>query len=421
MPPKKSATPATPNRGLGLNGTGSPNPNMGTHPADVGAYLTVSIHTAKCTLCNQRNTDDRMRRCPYCTWQICGPCREKKNDDLRHGINLTSTAKARRVPLPKLAVDTPKGSATPLKFGDIKFAKKEESQTSPFAEKLMDAGQEAKSTTPLSTPKQKSRLFPKEAKSSTPASNLKQKFEEAAQEATPPTSGAKRRRSLKPIPNYDDSDYSSFTDPPEDDEFLPESPTLEVSSRKRKKASTSSEKGAGTATTGSPIKRSRPNRQKKAATPPKTSFKNPFEDPSVAEAEAQHVSEAENRDAVSAYYGIDVNAYKEHPLGRSQPMPNRAVRIPMSVQKWNMPRKSAAEIAGDIQEKVGQNMVDRYGWPPVPGPSAEAGAGTEVGAGAKDRRVGGGVRADDHLRALPGRCKARRFDFAHGLFRLVQL
>ncbi|KAF2713486.1 hypothetical protein K504DRAFT_498296 [Pleomassaria siparia CBS 279.74] len=50
-------------------------------------YSKVTIHTAKCSVCDKRN-DSVMYRCPGCTWQICTPCtqeREKKGLQYQHG------------------------------------------------------------------------------------------------------------------------------------------------------------------------------------------------------------------------------------------------------------------------------------------------------------------------------------------------
>jgi hypothetical protein len=51
----------------------------------------VKVHTAKCTECDKRNKDT-MLRCPGCTFQICRPCRdrrEKKGRGLIHGAMMS--------------------------------------------------------------------------------------------------------------------------------------------------------------------------------------------------------------------------------------------------------------------------------------------------------------------------------------------
>jgi hypothetical protein len=42
----------------------------------------VKVHTAKCTECDKRNKDT-MLRCPGCTFQICKPCRDKRQKKIR--------------------------------------------------------------------------------------------------------------------------------------------------------------------------------------------------------------------------------------------------------------------------------------------------------------------------------------------------
>jgi hypothetical protein len=303
------------------------------HPSDPSVYQVIEIHTARCTVCNERNLDDRMRRCPRCMWQICGPCREQKKDDLRHGINLISTGKAKRKPLPQLTGRTPKRTMTPLAFDDVKPA--------PAAKKA--------------------------APNTTPESSFKQKLKEVAQETTPPSSGVKRRRPTKPVTYLEASDASDLSDPPEDDEFLPEpaSPSLGLSSRKRQKTTASSRTKTNT-TGGSPVKRARLAHQKKSVGS-ESGISSSLKGLDVAGDGVQGMQPSQNKEAVAAYTGIDVNAYQQHPLARSQPMSNRTVKIPLAVQRWNKPRKSAAEIQSGIQEKVGQKLEQRFGWPPRPG------------------------------------------------------
>jgi len=330
MSSDKSATPATPSRGNGApNATRTPGQSMLPHPTEESAYEVIDIHTAICTLCDARNMDDKMRRCPTCGWKICGACRDKRGNDFRHGIDITSTGKANRKPLPQATGRTPKRKATPVALEHVKPAPA------------------AKNTSP----------------DTTPASSVQQKLKDAAQEATPPTSGEKRRRPAKPTQNYDESDMSDLSDAPEDDEFLPESPSLGLSSRKRQKT-TMNIRTKTNATSGSPVKRTQPTRQKKSNTS-ELGFSSTPKELDVAKDEVQGMKPSDDEEAMAAFYGTD--AYKEHPLARSRPIPNRMVRIPLAVQRWNKPRKSAVEIQSDIQEKVGQKLVQQFGWPPRPG------------------------------------------------------
>lgn len=52
------------------------------------SFKMVKVHTAKCSECDQRNMDT-MLRCPGCTFQVCRPCRDKrdcKGKGLAHGV-----------------------------------------------------------------------------------------------------------------------------------------------------------------------------------------------------------------------------------------------------------------------------------------------------------------------------------------------
>ncbi|KAF1832488.1 hypothetical protein BDW02DRAFT_423475 [Decorospora gaudefroyi] len=63
---------------------------------DEAQYSKVTVHTAKCTECDKRNTDT-MRRCPGCTFQVCRPCyerRERLGKGLLHGNMSTSSVLA---------------------------------------------------------------------------------------------------------------------------------------------------------------------------------------------------------------------------------------------------------------------------------------------------------------------------------------
>jgi hypothetical protein len=46
----------------------------------------LTIHTAKCDICDQRN-QSILRRCTTCAWAICTPCYEKQNGNTTHGLN----------------------------------------------------------------------------------------------------------------------------------------------------------------------------------------------------------------------------------------------------------------------------------------------------------------------------------------------
>jgi hypothetical protein len=88
-------------------------------PAD---FTLVKIHTAKCSICDKRNTTDEMRRCKGCTWQICRPCqleRQQNGRSLAHGNLLTGTPGGSTVRRQKLF---PLSSLTRVKDADVEAA-----------------------------------------------------------------------------------------------------------------------------------------------------------------------------------------------------------------------------------------------------------------------------------------------------------
>jgi hypothetical protein len=73
--------------------------------SDSAEYKIVTVHTAKCTECDKRNMAT-MLRCPGCTFQICKPCRDRRqklNKDLSHGMMLLSPGG------PGLGMSSPRG------------------------------------------------------------------------------------------------------------------------------------------------------------------------------------------------------------------------------------------------------------------------------------------------------------------------
>ncbi|EAT80204.2 hypothetical protein SNOG_12391 [Parastagonospora nodorum SN15] len=85
-PSRDITSPAkTPHRSLTPART--PGGGILTCTSDADRMDKVEIHTAICTVCDQRNKG-HMKRCPGCTWQICETCREKRESQgrsLTHG------------------------------------------------------------------------------------------------------------------------------------------------------------------------------------------------------------------------------------------------------------------------------------------------------------------------------------------------
>ncbi|KAH7381204.1 hypothetical protein DE146DRAFT_624327 [Phaeosphaeria sp. MPI-PUGE-AT-0046c] len=92
-PPSTTPTPRTPSRTTSLASPLARNPGgtLSACSSDPAVMTVVKVHTAKCTECDKRNKDT-MLRCPGCTFQICRPCRErreKKGRGLVHGAMMS--------------------------------------------------------------------------------------------------------------------------------------------------------------------------------------------------------------------------------------------------------------------------------------------------------------------------------------------
>jgi hypothetical protein len=364
--PSSAAMPVTPKRPISTPTATTPGSaqELSRCPSDESQFKKIAIHTARCTKCNERNTDDRMRRCPVCNAQFCGKCRDKLDDNLRHG-NYTPKGTPNRKPLPMLT---------------------------PNRRPLTPSAPAAAKTVPVATtPNAPGDVKPvpaetKPAPRKTPASVVRQKLKDAAQEATPPTSGEKRRRSGKPTPDYDAYDMSDPSDTPDadgDDDFEPDSPSHKVSSRKRQKT-TGSGRATSTAANGSPMKRMKSTPQAKQNIPKSgmsTRGKSEVSTnaPGMSKkgkglegtANAPGMQSPNNKEAVDAYYpelaGVP---YYEHFLAHSQPVNNRNILVPPSIQNWNKPRKNAEKIQHAIVDQVGRKLAG-LGWNVPPLPSIE--------------------------------------------------
>ncbi|KAL9029991.1 MAG: hypothetical protein Q9196_001839 [Gyalolechia fulgens] len=83
-------------------------------------FREITIHTAKCDICNKHNTS-KMYRCEKCGRQCCSPCWEKKGGDGRHQLHNKDnlTYKGERAPdlPPKQDPTTVKTEASPSSLG----------------------------------------------------------------------------------------------------------------------------------------------------------------------------------------------------------------------------------------------------------------------------------------------------------------
>ncbi|KAL8940844.1 MAG: hypothetical protein Q9216_002596 [Gyalolechia sp. 2 TL-2023] len=113
-------------------------------------FREITIHTAKCDICNKHNTS-KMYRCEKCGRQCCSPCWEKKGGDGRHQLHSKDnlTYKGERAPdlplKPEPSVVKPEGSPSSPGSG----RKRNREATTPVSP-LAKAGAYAPTTPPLS-------------------------------------------------------------------------------------------------------------------------------------------------------------------------------------------------------------------------------------------------------------------------------
>ncbi|CAI6331932.1 unnamed protein product [Periconia digitata] len=64
-------------------------PSSSGCPTEKDKYMKISVHTAKCSVCDKRNGTTEMLRCPLCSWEICHPCQQIRerdgNNPIGHG------------------------------------------------------------------------------------------------------------------------------------------------------------------------------------------------------------------------------------------------------------------------------------------------------------------------------------------------
>ncbi|RMZ68770.1 Nucleic acid-binding OB-fold [Pyrenophora seminiperda CCB06] len=119
---------------------------LSTCTDDKSLYNAVTVHTAKCTECDQRNKKT-MLRCPGCTFQLCQPCydkREKRGKGLIHGNMTTPNATEGAAATPetvsrtvrkKPVASTPTSESTTKKLDETKEEKEDNVDTAPTAKK----------------------------------------------------------------------------------------------------------------------------------------------------------------------------------------------------------------------------------------------------------------------------------------------
>ncbi|KAJ4371736.1 hypothetical protein N0V86_008289 [Didymella sp. IMI 355093] len=259
------------------------------------SFTSITVHTAKCSECDQRNLET-MLRCPGCTFQLCKPCRDRREAigrSLAHGNMMT----------PRVATPGTGGSVVRRK---------------PVSSVKKDEGKEAN--------QEETKTFGKEEV----AVEEKVEMEESK--------GTKRMTKPAPKPKPKTKSKAWETTPPDDssdDDFAPDPASPAASKRQRTELTSKTD---GPSDIPSPFLK---------ATGAKGS-KVPEKAPSDM-----------TIDELLAHHGVNTrqSPYKAHLLSRHEPVVSEPViEIPEVVKRGFKPRLSAEEIQQNIQNKVREKM-----------------------------------------------------------------
>ncbi|KAI4950182.1 hypothetical protein J4E91_004838 [Alternaria rosae] len=264
---------------------------------DETLYSRVTVHTAKCTECDQRNMDT-MRRCPGCTFQVCQPCYEKRlknNKGLLHGNMATPGAAGTgfgTTPAGRTVRRRPVASSTPVRESE---EKKED-----------DIKEEEEDVDPA----------PKEAVSSTQKSSAK-----------------KRATRKKPVVLDSEVDELSSEDDFEPDDHSP------TPSKKRRTELTFAESALATATRTPPATRAT-RRPTTAPTYRDPSSPHPdLVDGAVRSGGRSNGHLGGEYKGDEGLYDVAIGPYDEPLLSRQNPvLSNPASRIPDIIKRGGVPR-----------------------------------------------------------------------------------
>jgi hypothetical protein len=268
------------------------------------SFTSIKVHTAKCSECDQRNLET-MLRCPGCTFQLCKPCRDRREDagrSLAHGNMMTlrvatpgtGGSVVRRKPASSAKKEGGKEAVKGAQEGEAKGDRKEEVRVEEKVEERV--------TVEVKVPKGTKRM-------AKPAPKPKPKTKPKARESTP-------------------SDDSS------NDGFAPDPGSPTASKRRR----TLTSKTDGFADVPSPFLDALGERGLKL--------------PGKALGEM-------TTDQLLAYHGVNTpqSPYKAHLLSRHEPVvSDPVIEIPEVVKRGFKPRPTAEEIQQNIQDKVREKM-----------------------------------------------------------------
>ncbi|KAF1850189.1 uncharacterized protein K460DRAFT_270887 [Cucurbitaria berberidis CBS 394.84] len=323
---KRNLPPATPGRSITSpfpsRTPRTPGGTVTSCTSDNSLFALVTVHTAKCTECDQRNKDT-MRRCPGCTFQVCKPCyerREKQGRGLLHG-NLMSggggTPTTQRTVRKKPVATTPGGRSVKAEVE----AKKEEVATKAEAEgevkKVTERKEKAAPVPKLAASKKRAvrrKLMVLDFSSEESSDHDDTDF---VSDSTSPTPSKRRRTALS---------FDGAASPAS-------SSTTRATRKPLPTAAMPTNRTANLANTGAPLD------------PPGStgSFR----------------SSELNEDDILHLYGV--KGYDEPLLGRRQPvMSNPVIEIPDIVKRNFKPRPTQEEIHKKLQENTLKHMEAQW-------------------------------------------------------------
>ncbi|KAF9729661.1 hypothetical protein PMIN06_011340 [Paraphaeosphaeria minitans] len=342
--PKSTPIPATPLRAARFQSATPGGSSISTRAQcsdNLDDFSIVKIHTAKCSICDKRNTTDQMRRCKGCTWQICRPCqiqREENGRSLTHGNSMTATPSAstarRRILHPVGALAETKDPQAEAALAKVK---QEMAEEAPLKKKI------GKSTV-------------------------------GAQEViTPPSSNERTKLGRKAKKNKVLAEVKTESD---DEEVLVRdqlSPFGGAGSKRRLNF-----KDASSANEGFPNKRARMERMK-APTPLPAEWDMTLQEKANLQkktytnlADVNGIRPSHHPTVMKDKFSVDVvsgpgnqgtQAWGQPGLYSSATIPHdRQVLIPKTISRNGKPRKSGDELVAEIQDKVRIKLHERHGW-----------------------------------------------------------
>ncbi|KAF3035511.1 hypothetical protein E8E11_002452 [Didymella keratinophila] len=296
--------PSTPGHRRMASLTRTPGSSVLPCSSSPSSFRSISVHTAKCSECDQRN-QETMLRCPGCTFQLCKPCRDRRKAggrSLAHGIMMT----------PRVATPGTGGSVVRRKpvssvkregvKEGVKGAREEEAKSDRKEGVRMEEKEEENVTVEVELLKGTKRM-------AKPAPKPKPKTKPKARESTP---------------SYDSSD----------DDFAP-NPGSPTASKRRRALNSKTDGSAG--------------------------MPSPFLD--TAGGKGSKVSDKAfgqmTTDELLAHHGVNTpeSPYKAHLLSRHEPVvSDPVIEIPEVVKRGFKPRPTAGEIQQNIQDKVREKM-----------------------------------------------------------------